>query len=149
MAVAMASPKRPAVRLVVVDDGSGSVVVEKVEEITSADVDTVEQLFQAARAIESRITGLNVERVVVRQADAMYASRAAGPRLRLIVEGAVAFAARAAVTETRLGAGKDLGHWCGSSKAAVDRDGAALVAGAGEHAKYGEAAAAALAALAL
>ena len=95
----MASPKRPAVRLVVVDDASGSAVVEKVEEITSADVDTVEQLFQAARAVESRITGLNVERVVVRQADAMYASRAAGPRLRLIVEGAVAFAARAAVTE--------------------------------------------------
>ena len=147
IAVALVSPRRPAIRLVLVDDSSGSAVIETVEEITSAPVDTVEQLFQASRAVESRIKGLNIERVVVRQADVMHASRSPGPRLRLLVEGAITAAARVVVPKTHLGAGKDLGHWCGSSKAAVDDEGAELVARAGKHAKYGEAAAAALAAL--
>lgn len=107
----MTSPKRPTIRLVVVDNGSGSAAIAKAEEIPSDNVDTVEQLFHAARAVESRLKGLNVDRVVIRQADAMYASRKEGPRRRLA--------------------------------------GAALVSAANEHAKYAEAAAAALAGLAV
>lgn len=148
LATNLTSPNRPAIRLVVMDDSSGSPAIVKVEEISSDNVDTVEQLFQAARAVESRLKGLGVDRVVIRQADAMYASRKAGPRRRLEIEGAAAAAARAAVIDTRLATGKDLGDWHGTSKADVDAAGAALVSAAREHSKYGEAAAAALAGLA-
>ncbi len=117
--------------------------------MTLPEIDLVEQLFQAGRAIESRLTGLQVDRVVVRAAEAMHASRKDGPRRRLKVEGAVAAAARAAVEDTRLGAGSDLGQWCGSSKDAIDADGNALVKTAGESAKYVEAAAAAAVGLVL
>ena len=143
----MASPKRPTIRLVLLDDGGGHAAIVKVEEIPSDNVDTVEQLFHAGRAVESRLKGLNVDRVVIRQADAMHASRAAGPRRRLELEGAAAAAARAVVVDTRLAAGKQLGDWHGTSKADVDAAGAALVRAANEHAKYTEAAAAALAGL--
>jgi hypothetical protein len=149
IAVHLASPKRPTIRLVVIDDSSGSAVIQKAEEIPADNVDTVEQLFHAARAVESRIKGLGVDRVVVRQADAMYASRKEGPRLRLLIEGAAAAAARAVVVDTHLAAGKDLGTWCGKAKADVDADGATLVSNANQHPKYGEATAAALGGLAI
>jgi hypothetical protein len=149
IAANLTSAKRPTIRVVVVDDSSGSAAVERVEEIPSDNVDTVDQLFHAGRAIESRLKGLSVDRVVIRQADAMYASRKDGPRRRLEIEGAAAAAARAVVVETHLAAGKELGEWCGTSKADVDAAGSALVTAANEHAKYAEAAAAAFAGLAL
>jgi hypothetical protein len=149
IAVAGASRGRPAIRVVVVDDAGGSPVIVQAEEITSADVTTVEQLFQAARAIESRITGLEVARVIVREAETQYPARTDGQRRRLKMEGAVVAAARAAVADTRLGAGSDFGQWRGTSKAAVDSDGDALVKAAGEHSKFVEAAAAALVGLVL
>lgn len=149
IAVAVPTPKRPVIRIVVIDDSSGQPVLDTAEEITLPDVEMVEQLFQAGRGVESRLVGLNVDRVVVREAEAMHASRKDGPRRRMKVEGAVAAAARSAVEDTRLGAGSDLGQWTGSSKDAVDADGKALVASAGANAKYVEAAAAALVAVRL
>jgi hypothetical protein len=149
VAVNLTTPKRPSIRLVVVDNGSGSPTIENVEEITSDNVDVVEQLFHVARAVESRLRGLKVDRVVIRQADAMFASRKEGPRRRLEIEGAAAAAARSAVVETRLAAGKELGIWSGTSKAEVDAAGERLVAAASEHSKYKEAAAAALAGLSI
>lgn len=148
IAVEVTSPKRPTIRLVVVDDSNAGVAITRVEEIPADNVDTVEQLFHAARAVESRVKGLNIDRVVVRQAETQYASRKEGPRLRLLVEGAAAAAARAVVVDTQLGAGSDLAQSCGKSKADIDAEGKALVAAAGEHSKFGEAAAAALAGLA-
>jgi hypothetical protein len=149
IAVHLTTPKRPTIRLVVIDDSGGRPAIVNVEEITSDNVDVVEQLFHAGRAVESRLKALKVERVVIRQADAMYASRKEGPRRRLEIEGAAAAAARAAVVDTRLAAGKELGTWCGTSKADVDSAGATIVKGAHEHGKYAEAAAAALAGLAV
>jgi hypothetical protein len=72
-----------------------------------------------------------------------------GPRRRLEVEGAAAAAARAVVVETHLAPGKELGEWCGTSKADVDAEGSALVNAAKEHGKYAEAAAAAFAGFSL
>jgi hypothetical protein len=149
IAVSATNPKRPTIRIVVVDNSSGSAALERAEEIPSDSVDKVDQLFHVGRAIESRLKGLNVDRVVIRQADAMYASRKPGPRRRLEVEGATAAAARAVVVETRLAAGKELGDWCGTSKADVDAEGSALVNAANEHTKYTEAAAAAFAGFSL
>jgi hypothetical protein len=147
IAVSLTKPKRPAIRLALVDDAGGSPALSSVEEITAAAVDPVEQLLNASRTVESRLMGLKADRVVIRQADAMYASRKEGPRRRLEIEGAVAAAARAVVVDTRLATGKDLGTWCGTSKADVDSAGATLVKRASKHSKYAEAAAAALASL--
>jgi hypothetical protein len=148
IAVNLASPKRPAVRLVVIDDRTGSPVIEKAEDIPSAAADIVEQLHHAARAVESRLQGLKVGRVLVRRADfSRQQGRTEGPRLRLLVEGAATSGARSSVVDTRIGTGKDIAQWCSTQKDALDNEASALVAAAGEHAKYVEAAAAALAAL--
>jgi len=145
LAVSIATSKRPTVRIVVLDDSSGVPTFDRGEEIPSNETATVEQLFRIGRAVESRIKGLNVDRVIIRQADAMYASRKDGVRRRLEFEGALAAASRASVEDTRMAAGgKELGTWAGTSKADVDAAGVALIKGASENAKYNEAAAAAL-----
>jgi hypothetical protein len=145
IAVSIATSKRPTVRIAVVDDNSGAPTFERGEEIPSNEIATVEQLFHLSRTIESRIRGLGVDRVIIRQADPMHSSRRDGVRRRLEVEGALAAAARSVVTDTRMAVGgKELGTWAKTSKADVDANGEALVAAAGENAKYLEAAAAAL-----
>lgn len=142
--------KRPFVRVVVLDDSSGAPLVEKVEEIPSAAVDIVEQLHHAAKTVESRLRGLQVDRVVVRRADfSQQQGKTEGPRLRLLVEGAATCAARTVVVDTRLGTGKDIAHWCSTHKDDLDVEAATLVSAAGEHASYVEATAAALCALKL
>jgi hypothetical protein len=144
----MVSPKRPYLRLVVLDDKTGSTAIEVAEEISADDVDTVEQLFAFARGVESRLRGLQVDRAIVRRADfPTTATKRDAPRLRLLTEGAATSAARAAVVDTRLGMGKELAHWYGKPKASLDSAGAALVSAANQHSKYAEAAAAALAGL--
>lgn len=145
IAVSMVTPKRPALRLVVVDDSGRSPAIERVEEISADDVDIVEQLFKVARAVESRVKGLKVDRVVVRRADVpTQASKKDGPRRRLLTEGAATGASRSIAVDTRLAMGKEIAQWYGHPKAKLDDDGAALTTAAGEHSKYGEAAAAAL-----
>jgi hypothetical protein len=132
--------------LCVLDDGGGDPIVSHVEEIAADDIDIVEQLFAVARGVESRLKGLNVDRVIVRRADVpTVASKKDAPRIRLLTEGAAVGASRAAVVDTRLAMGVDLAHWCGQAKSDVDAAAAALVARGSKHAKYAEAAAAALA----
>lgn len=138
------------VRLVVLDSGSGAPLLIVVEEIPADDAEIVDQLFQAARSVESRMRGLSVDRVVVRRADVpTQASKKDGPRLRLLIEGAVVGAARSAVTDTRLGMGKDVAHWHGTLKDDLDDEAKVMLAGAGKQMKFAEAACAALAGLAL
>lgn len=142
----MVKSKRSALRLCVLDDGRGSPTLSHAEEISADDVEIVEQLFAVARGVESRLKGLNVDRVIVRRADVpTVASKKDAPRIRLLTEGAAVGAARAAIQDTRLAMGVELAHWSGQAKNDLDNAGAGLVAAAGKHAKYGEAAAAALA----
>jgi hypothetical protein len=146
IAVEMVKSKRPALRLCVLDDGGGNPTVTQAEEISADDVDVVEQVFTVARGVESRLKGLTVDRVVVRRADVpTVASKKDAPRIRLLTEGAAVGAARAAIRDTRLAMGVELAHWYRRPKNALDTAAAGLVAAAGKHAKYGEAAAAALA----
>jgi hypothetical protein len=150
LAVNIPTRGRPIVRLVVLDDTSGSIETMAAEEIPTQDVDIAEQLFQVARSVESRVRGLNVARVIVRRADVpTRASKKEGPRLRLLIEGAVVSASRGVVTDTRLGMGKDVAHWHGSLKDDLDDEAKRLMTSAGKHAKFAEAAGAALAGLAL
>lgn len=146
IAVEMVKPKRSALRICVVEDGGGTPTLSHAEEISADDVELVEQLFTVARGVESRLKGLSVDRVVVRRADIpMVGNKKDAPRIRLLTEGAASGAARAAIQDTRLAMGVELAHWYGQSKSDLDNAGAGLVAAAGEHGKYGEAAAAALA----
>jgi hypothetical protein len=141
---------RPVVRLVVLDNASGSPVVAAAEEIPADDAEITEQLYQVGRSVESRLRGLNVERVIVRRADVpAMASKKDGPRVRLLIEGSVVSAARSIVTDTRLGMGKDVAHWGGKLKDDLDEDAKQVVTGANHQAKFTEAAAAALAGLAI
>jgi hypothetical protein len=150
LAVNIPTRGRPVVRLVVLDNASGTTETKSAEELPTQDVDIAEQLFQVARSVESRVRGLNVDRVIVRRADVpTRASKKEGPRLRLLIEGAMVSAARGVVTDTRLGMGKDVAHWHGSLKNDLDDEAKRLMSSAGKQAKYAEAAGAALAGLAL
>ena len=146
IAVKMVTPKRSALRICVLEDGGGTPSLSHAEEISADDVELVEQLFTVARGVESRLKGLGVDRVVVRRADIpLVGNKKDAPRIRLLTEGAAAGAARAATQDTRLAMGVELAHWYGQAKGDLDDDAAGLVAAAGKHGKYAEAAAAALA----
>jgi hypothetical protein len=150
MAVDVPSPGRPATRLVILDDASGIPTVETSQSFTSDDTDLATQLHDMAEAVRSRLQGLDVGRVVVRRADRPpRPNNADGPRLRLLMEGAVVSAARSVVVDTRTGTGKDTGAWFGSNKAGVDGRAQQILTAHGLAATLLEATSAALAAVTL
>lgn len=150
IAVDVPSSGRPAARLVVVSERTGQPAIEATADFPSDDVDLPVQLHDAAEALRSRLDGLAVDRVVLRRADRPpKASNAEGPRLRLLMEGALTSAARSIVVDTRIGTGKDTGAWYGTNKAGVDQAAAKLVGVHGLKGRYLEATSAALAGLAL
>lgn len=148
ISVAMASRQRPTAYLVILDDSSGKEVIEANQAFPADDVDLATQLHDTAKAVRSRLEGLAVERVIVRRADRPpSANNTEGPRLRLLMEGAVTSAARGVVMETMLGTGVDTGTWFGARKADVDAASAQLLSQHDLHSRYTEATSAALAAL--
>lgn len=150
IAVDVPSSGRPAGRLVVANDGSGSPAIELTVDFPGDDVDLPVQLHDAAEALRSRLEALDVDRVIVRRADRPPSpSSAEGPKLRLLLEGALTSAARGIVVDTRIGTGKDTGAWYGSGKASVDAAATTLLSGASLHSRYRDATSAALAGFAL
>jgi hypothetical protein len=150
VAVDASKPKRPAARIVVIDDASGAATIEEVLDLSGDDVDLPAQLHYAAEALRSHLKSVDANRVVVRRAD--YAPRARqtdGPKNRLLMEGALTSAATSVVPDTRLGTGKETGEWFGSSKQAVDAAADALLKSGAHHSRYLEATSAALAGVAL
>jgi hypothetical protein len=108
------------------------------------------QLHDAAEALKSRLQGLVVDRVVVRRADRPpRASNAEGPRIRLLMEGALCSAGRSIVVDTLIGTGKDTGAWFGSTKAGLDAAADQIIGAHALPSRYREATSAALAGLAL
>lgn len=146
----VASRGRPTTRLVLVDNATGTTVIDGSASFTSDDVDLATQLHDMSEAIRSRLQGLKVNRAVIRRADRPpHASNAEGPRLRLLMEGAVVSAARSVVVDTRVGTGKDTGSWFGSNKAGVDAAAKQFLARAGLANTYVDAMSASLAAIVL
>lgn len=149
IAVKMGVGRRPSARLAVVVDVAGA-AVDVVDEFTSDDAELSTQLHDLAEAVGSRLTGLAVDRVVLRRADQSPVPRSSeGPRVRLLAEGAIVSAARAVVVDTRVATGQDAGRWYGSNKAGVDADARQLLVSQALDEKYGEAVGAALAGLAI
>lgn len=150
IAVEMPTPKRPTTRIVVVEDAAGATSVTAFETFPSRSVPVATQLHEAAEAVRSRLTGLAIDRVVVRRADRPpKASNMDGPRLRLLTEGAVTSAARSVVVETRIGTGKETGAWFGSSKQNLDQAARGFLGSADVDLRFSEAAGAALAGLSM
>lgn len=148
IAVELVSPHRPTTWLVVLNDASGSASLETSVPFPTAATDLATQLHDTATAVRSRLKGLAVDRVVLRRADfPPRPSKKEGPRLRLLMEGAVVSAARSVVVDTRVGTGQDTGTWFGSDKAGVDSASSALLSAAGVSNDYVEATSAGLAGL--
>lgn len=153
LAVEMPTRGRPVVRVVVLQDPHGPAdapVLSDVTKLDAFDLTTTEDewsriashFFQAA---SGRISTLSPDIVVVRRADVYLRGRLGdGPRLRLVVEGAITAAAAAHVApNTHLRTGSDCATRYGQDKATMDADGLALV----QRNSHAEAAAAALSGL--
>lgn len=143
--------KRSTMRVVLLDDHCDrsdepkleSITVEASFEIKSDQVELGVQLGEMAESISGRVRSLKPDLVVVRRADRpMKPSNKEGPRIRLLVEGAIAGAAYQVVHATVIRSGKDCGAAYGKDKAGLDADSAALLGN-----KYLEATAAALSGL--
>ncbi len=149
IAVHIPGSGRPAARLVVVEDSGGSPAIEEIVDFSSDDAGLPMQLHEAAGALRSRLKGLEVDRVVVRRADYSPASNKEGPKVRLLMEGALTSAAFSVQPDTRIGTGKDAGGWFGSNKAGVEAEAERVLSVASRERRYIEAASAALAGIAL
>jgi hypothetical protein len=143
--------KRTTVAVVVLDDHAQpaerlalqSVTVEETFKITADQIDLAVQLGDAARNLSGRLRSLRPDVVVVRRADQpTRPSNKEGPRLRLLMDGALTAAAQEVVSNTVIRNGKDCGAAYGSSKGGLDADAEGLYGG-----QYTEATAAALSGL--
>ena len=144
--------KRTTVAAVVLDDHSthggsfdeDAVTVQDSFEIRADQIDLAVQLGDAAKNVSGRLRSLKPDVVVVRRADRpIRPSNQEGPRLRLLLEGAITGAAHEIIANTRIRNGRACGIAFGSSKDDLDAHAASLHGG-----KFKEATAAALSGLA-
>lgn len=112
-------------------------------EIKTAAKEIVAQITDLGRKFQSKLSGYKPEAVVLRIADIpTQASRTAGPRHRLMIEGALTYGCNEqTVQDVTLCTGKEVGMALGMSKAE------ALARGRSIDAKHPEAASAGLVAL--
>ncbi|HEX3520383.1 MAG TPA: hypothetical protein VHT29_15230 [Solirubrobacteraceae bacterium] len=142
--------ERPAVHVVLADNASGTAVIEDATDFNGDDEPMPDQMHHAAEAIRTYLKSVGAERVIVRVADfSPQARQTKGTKNRLRMEGAITSAATSVVPVTHLATGKDAGQWFGGSKADVEAAAAALVEVTSLHKRFGEAASAALAGIAL
>lgn len=148
IAVTVKTRRRPTTYLVIIDDSSGLPVIVKSEIFPSDATDNATQLHDTAEAVRSCLSGEAIDTAIVRRADRPPRPNSkGGPKHRLLMEGAVASAARSVVVKTLIGTGADTGAWFGSDKNGVDLAAAQLLAEQGMPSKFAEATSAALAAL--
>lgn len=146
------SGKRITVAAVILDDHARpedgfdrqAVTVENSFEVKADEDDLAVRLGDVAKSLSGRVRSIEPDGVVIRRADRpQRPSNQEGPRLRLLVEGAVAAAVHEVVRKTVIRNGKDCGAEFGTSKDKLDEEAQAVLGG-----KYREATAAALSGLA-
>ena len=152
LVVALPTVGRPVVRAVLLSDQLGvgdvptmaGVSLVNEFELTTTETEWARICGQYHRDVDARVSSLRPDIVIVRRAD-FHRDRgnSDGPRLRLVVEGAVTAASTAHVANTHLRPGASCGEKYGSSKDVMDADGKSLVS----KAVYKEAAGAALSGL--
>jgi hypothetical protein len=121
IAVRIPSRGRPTADVVVVDGTWGAVTHVTTFQLTSAHDDLPTLLRDLGAGVSSRLSGMVVDRVVIKRADKpTRPNNYPGPKTRLLAEGAITASARAKVDETILADGKDLAARCpAGSKAAL------------------------------
>jgi hypothetical protein len=126
IAVHIPAKARPAADVVVVDGAWGAPVHVTTFKLTSTHEDLPTLLRDLSAGLASRLSGLSVDRVVVRRADKpTRPSNYEGPKTRLLAEGALAACAKATVDDTMLADGKTLGGRCpAASKAGLEAEAA-------------------------
>lgn len=136
LAVDLPSRGRRAVRAVLLADqlppgvapSLADVQVELEFELPTVVGSIVEQVAELSKAVSGRLQSLRPDVVVLRRADqSKVTSNGDGPRMRLLVEGAVLAAARLENERTVLRNGKECGSAYGGGKDVVDADAATLV----------------------
>ena len=139
----MGIARRPSAAVVVLEGSFGDPYVVEIFHLTTTGNDTAQQAHDMATNLRNRLRGLQVDRVIVRKADRPpRPSNQEGPRLRLIIEGALIGAAKDVVDHSEIINGRDAAGRAGLSKDELDAAGHEL---AGQES---QAAAAALAAFA-
>jgi hypothetical protein len=107
IAVHIPAKGRPAADVVVVDGAWGAPVHVTTFKLTSTHEDLPTLLRDLSAGLASRLSGLSVDRVVVRRADKpTRPSNYEGPKTRLLAEGALAACAKATIVDTVLADGR-------------------------------------------
>lgn len=131
IAVHIPSKGRPAADVVVLDGVWAAHTHVTTFKLTSTHDDLPTVLQDLAAGLASHLSGLQVDRVVIRRADKpTRPSNYEGPRTRLLAEGAMTACAKAAIDDVMLADGKTLGGRCpAGSKASLQAEVAAHLAG--------------------
>src|ERR1700742_3676155 len=96
--VELRSKGRPAAKVAVLDGTWANPVVHQTFELTSSHTDLPTVLAILARSLDSHLSGLGADQVVVRRADLQKSAGAKeGPKVRLLAEGALVAAAKVRV----------------------------------------------------
>lgn len=130
LGIAVHIPKkgRPTAACVVLDVTDSVVAVVEEFDLPTSKVPIPEQVRDLAVAARSRAQSLGVEAVWVRRADVPpRPSKAEGPKVRLLCEGALTAAVHEVVASVAIGDGKEIGGALGLSKAQADERGGKLV----------------------
>ncbi|MFT4085167.1 MAG: hypothetical protein QM638_21510 [Nocardioides sp.] len=137
LAVALPTPSRPVVRAVLLEDPFGAstvptladVSVSREFDLTTTHTRWAEIAGQFYADVSGRITTLKPDIVIVRRADFHRSrSNADGPKIRLVIEGALSAAAIGHVANTHLRAGVECGRLYGKDKKDMDADAKTKVA---------------------
>lgn len=133
---------RPSINCVVLDGTRENPECVDAFDLKANDDGFIDQIDHLGKALASKLTGMQVDKVVIRTADfAVVASRRAATSQRLLLEGAVAFVCRSKIKDVSLRSGRDVGEQLGVSKDKAETRGRDL------DSRRREAAAAALSAL--
>ena len=109
---------RPVVTCVLLEGSRSSpAVVDAFDLKTPAD-DPMDQLQDLARALASKLSGLEIDAAIIRVADrSPQANQTTAPRRRLLIEGALALSCREKTPNVQARSGRELGQDAGLSKA--------------------------------
>ena len=136
LTVEIPTPGRPVIRAVLLDDplgaadtpALGDVTIFSEFDLTTAEAGWAGIASQYFQDVSGRVSTLAPDVVVIRRADVYAKGRIGdGPRLRLVVEGAITAAAVAHVANTHLRTGGDCARKYGQDKDVMDADGRTLV----------------------
>ncbi len=109
---------RPVVACVLLEGSRSSPTVLDAFDLKTPADDPMDQLQDLARALASKLSGLEIDAAIVRVADrSPQANQTTTPRRRLLIEGALALSCREKTPNVQARSGRELGQDVGMSKA--------------------------------